>query len=214
MKKVKRAYNYEDISRKKFESITIQEEWKKHLGSPQLGNSQWIVYGDSGHGKTSYLLQLVKMLCVFYRVHYNTLEEGMKKSFKMALERSNIKSVKSQFVFSQETLEELTIRLDRPRQPRIVIIDSVQYFFRGCKAQDYFDFISKFPNTTFIWVSGIEGSKPKGAVANEIYYDCDIRVKVENFEAIMEKNRFEAYGSHIIWEEGYERNQMKLLSKG
>lgn len=214
MKKVKRAYNYEDISRKKFESIKIHEDWIAHLGSPQLGNSQWIVCGDSGHGKTSYLLQLAKMLCEYYRVHYDTLEEGMKKSFKMALERSNIKSVKSQFIFSQETLEELTARLDRPRQPRIVIIDSIQYFFRGRKVQDYFNFIEKFSNTTFIWVSAIRGNLPTGAVAEAIYYDCDIRVHVENFEATMEKNRFEAYGSYIIWEEGYQRSQTKLLLKG
>lgn len=214
MKKVKRAYSYEDISRKKFESIKIHEDWEAHLGSPQLGNSQWIVYGDSGHGKTSYLLQLAKMLCAFYRVHYDTLEEGMKKSYQMALERSNIKSVKSKFVFSQETLKELTVRLDRNRRPRIVIVDSIQYFFRGCKVQDYFNFIEKFPNITFIWVSSIKGRLPAGAIAEAIYYDCDIRIKIENFEAIMEKNRFEAYGSHIIWEEGYQRSQTKLLSKG
>ncbi|MGG5507929.1 MULTISPECIES: AAA family ATPase [unclassified Myroides] len=214
MKKVKRAFNYEDISRKKFESIKIHEDWEAHLGSPQLGNSQWIVCGDSGHGKTSYLLQLAKMLCASYRVHYDTLEEGMKKSFKMALERSNIKSVKSKFIFSQETLEELTVRLDRPRQPKIVIIDSVQYFFRGCKVQDYFNFIEKFQNTTFIWVSAIRGNLPMGAVAEAIYYDCDIRVNVRKFEAVIEKNRFEAYGSYIIWEEGYQRSQTKLLLKG
>lgn len=213
--KIKRAYNYEDISRKQFKSIAVDSAWTAHLGSPQLGNSQWLVFGDSGHVKTSYILQLVKMLCdVGYKVHYNTLEEGMKKSFKMALERSNIKAVKGKFSFGQESLEELTQRLARPRQPKIIIIDSVQYFFRGKKAQDYFDFIGKFTNTTFIWISGVEGNKPKGAIANDIYYDCDIRIKVEHFEAVVDKSRFEAYGSHIIWEQGYQNNQVKLLTKG
>ena len=86
---VKRAYSYEDINRIIFKTIEINEEWKPHLGEPQLGNSHWLIFGDSGHGKTSYVLQIVKMLCQnCQRVHYNTAEEGLKKSFKMALFRS------------------------------------------------------------------------------------------------------------------------------
>ena len=87
---VKRAYSYEDINRIIFKTIEINEEWKPHLGEPQLGHSHWLIFGDSGHGKTSYVLQIVKMLCQnSQRVHYNTAEEGLKKSFKMALKRNN-----------------------------------------------------------------------------------------------------------------------------
>ncbi len=212
--KVQRAHSYEDISSQKFKIIPIQKEWLGHLGEPQLGNSHWLVYGESGHGKTSYVLQIVKMLTEFEKVHYNTLEEGMKQSFKLALKRNNMKIVASKFNFHQEDLEELTKRLDRRRQPKIVVIDSVQYFFRGKQLKHYFDFINKFQNTTFIWVSGADGKKPKGSIANDIYYDADIVINVKDFEAIVMKNRFEAYESRIIWKEGNEQRNIELITQG
>lgn len=215
MAKIRRAYSYEDISTKRFALLPIEEEWKPHIGAPELGNSSWLVYGESGQGKTSYVLQLVKMLCNIYgKVHYNTLEEGMKETFKKALNRNNMKSVKSKFTFQQESFEELSKRLDRPRQPKVVVIDSVQYFFRGKKMKDYFEFKERFKNTTFIWISGADGKNPKGAIASDIFYDSDIVVQVVSFEAIVMKNRYEAYENRIIWKEGFEKRNVELVTKG
>lgn len=211
---VKRAYSYEDIDRITFETIEVSEDWKPHLGEPQLGNSHWLVYGGSGEGKTSYVLSAVRMLCQNdQKVHYNTTEEGLKKSFKMALKRNNLKGVKG-FNYQQENLIQLLERLMRKKQARIVVIDSVQYFFRGMQSKHYFDFISKFTNTTFIWISGADGNKPKGKIADDIYYDADIVIHIKDFEAIVEKNRFEAYEPKIIWDEEYNKRRMKLLKQG
>ncbi|WP_281233466.1 AAA family ATPase [Flavobacterium gelatinilyticum] len=214
MIKVPRAYSYEDIERIKFKTIKVDEEWQEHLGEPQLGNSHWLVYGGSGHGKTSYTLQVVKQICQNSQpVHYNTSEEGMKKGFKMALIRNNMKGV-SGFNYHQENIAQLTARLSRQRQPKIVVIDSVQYFFRKLRSEHYFDFISQFQNTTFIWISGADGKKPKGKIADDIYYDADIVVNVTDYQAIIEKNRFEAYEPRLIWQKGYNDRQVKLLEKG
>jgi hypothetical protein len=212
---VQRARTIEDIERINFKEIKISEDWKPHLGEPQLGNSHWLVYGGSGDGKTSYVLQIAKMICQNNQaVHYNTGEEGMKKSFKMALSRNNMKSVKNNFKYHQEGYFELTQRLSKKRQAKIVVIDSVQYFFRGKQSKHYFDFISKFKDTTFIWISGIDGKKPRGKIAEDIYYDADIVVNVKNFEAIVEKNRFEAYENRIIYQVGYNERNLILLQKG
>lgn len=214
MIKVPRAYSYEDIERITFKNIKVDDEWKEHLGEPQLGNSHWLVYGGSGHGKTSYVLQVVKQICAQnQKVHYNTSEEGMKKGFKLALKRNNMKGV-SGFNYHQENMEQLTARLVRKRQPKIVVIDSVQYFFRKKRSEHYFEFISQFHDTTFIWISGADGKKPKGIIADDIYYDADIVVNVTDYQAVIEKNRFEAYGPRFIWEEGYNERKMKLLQKG
>jgi len=211
---VKRAYSYEDINRILFKTIEINEEWKPHLGEPQLGNSHWLIFGDSGHGKTSYVLQIVKMLCQnSQRVHYNTAEEGIKKSFKMALKRNNLKGVLG-FNYHQESFSQLSERLNRKRQAKIVVIDSVQYFFRGLQSKHYFEFINQFKDTTFIWVSGADGKKPRGKIAEDIYYDADIVVNVKDFEANIEKNRFEAYDSRVIWQQGFNERQLKLVQKG
>ena len=72
----------------------------------------------------------MKEICKSQKVHYNTLEEGTKLSFKKALERSNIKSANSKFTYQKENLTELTARLDRKNQAKVIVIDSVQYFFR------------------------------------------------------------------------------------
>jgi archaellum biogenesis ATPase FlaH len=214
MIKVPRAYSYEDIERIKFKTIKIDEEWKEHLGEPQLGNSHWLVYGGSGQGKTSYVLQAVKQICVnSQKVHYNTSEEGMKKGFQMALKRNNMKGVPG-FNYHQENIDQLTARLIRQRQPKIVVIDSVQYFFRKMRTEHYFDFISKFQDTTFIWISGADGEKPKGQIANDIYFDADVVVKVKHYQAVVEKNRFEAYEPRIIWQQGYNEKKFKLLEEG
>jgi predicted ATP-dependent serine protease len=214
MIKVPRAYSYEDIERIKFKTIKTTEEWKPHLGEPQLGNSHWIVYGGSGHGKTSYVLQVVKQICnQNQKVHYNTSEEGLKKGFHMALKRNNMKGVPG-FNFQKENLAELTARLSRQRQPKIVVIDSVQYFFRKKTTEHYFDFVNKFQDTTFIWISGADEDKLKGAVADDIKFDADIIVKVKNYKAEIIKNRFEAYESRVIWQQGHDERMAKILQKG
>lgn len=214
MAKVPRAHSYEDIERIKFKTIKVDSEWQEHLGEPQLGNSHWLVYGGSGQGKTSYVLQAVKQMCLnSQKVHYNTSEEGMKKGFQMALKRNNMKGV-SGFNYHQESIDQLTARLSRQRQPKIVVIDSVQYFFRKKRGEHYFEFISQFQNTTFIWISGADGKKPKGKIADDIYYDADIVINVSDYNAVVEKNRFEAYEPRVIWQQGYDERQANILQKG
>ena len=75
-------------------------------------------------------------------------------------------------------------------------------------------FINQFKDTTFIWVSGADGKKPRGKIAEDIYYDADIVVNVKDFEANIEKNRFEAYDSRVILQQGFNERQLKLLQKG
>lgn len=216
MAKTSKAYAYGDIDKRKFKTITIKDtDWSEHLGEPELGNSSWFIYGESGDGKTTYALQIVKMLCQNgYKVHYNTLEEGMKQSFKLALKENNMNAVKEKFSYHQETLELLSNRLSRKRQAKIIVVDSAQYFFRGMRTQAYFDFIAQHKDTTFIWMSGAEGKTPIGKVAQDIYYDADICIQVKDFQAIVRKNRFRAYKHRIIWEQGYNDRQLILLQKG
>lgn len=212
--KVPRAKTYEDLSRKKFKEIILPEDWKPHLGVPQLGDSSWAIRGESGQGKTSYALQLAKAIAEKQKIHYNTLEEGTKKSFQMALQRENIKLIKSRFTYEKESVKQLIARLDRNRQPRIVIIDSAQYFFRGKKGQDFLNFVEKLSNTTFIWIVQTEKGKVRGAVASDIVFHSDIVIDVENFQATVYKNRFEAYEPRIINLDKYNERTEKLILKG
>lgn len=207
---VKRAYSYEDISRKRFNLLDFQGEWKDHIGKPEVSGS-WIVYGLSGNGKTSYVMQLVKYLCLFGRVHYNSLEEGMRQSFKHALERNNIKSVGNKFTFQSESYDDLIRRLDRKRMPKIIVIDSLQYFFRKKRLDHYFELLNKFPNTLFIFISHAKGSSPKGELADDIRFHSDVKLHVKDFMCTVETSRFGGSEPYLIWKEGYEQRQLKLL---
>lgn len=211
---VPRAKSYEDLSRAVFKEIKLGDEWTEHLGVPQLGNSSWAICGASGDGKTSYALQIVKEIAKTQKVHYNTLEEGTKKGFKMALERENIKAIKSKFTYEKESLEQLTARLKRPKQPKIVVIDSAQYFFRRKNTNHFIEFIEQFKNTTFIWICQMESGKVKGSVASDIVFESDIVIDVQDFEAKIRKNRFMAYKPRIINHEKYNERKAIVLQKG
>ncbi len=89
---MKKAYTYEDIAKAKFKMIALQGEWLRHLGRMQRSGSI-LIMGDSGHGKTSYALQLMKALCQIEKVFYNSVEEGLKASFKRNLDLNGLKSV-------------------------------------------------------------------------------------------------------------------------
>ncbi|AMA49436.1 P-loop NTPase family protein [Flavobacterium covae] len=213
------------LIQKKFSEILIESpKWKAHLGNPEkpkpatktknnpnvkITKTGWFVFGDSGHGKTTYMLMMAKELAKKYKVHYNTLEEGDKKSFQTALIRAGLNDSKN-FQFAQENLEELSTRLRQKKQPKIVFIDSVQYFFRGKQFSQYEKFIEEFNDTLFIWVSGAVGKIPKGKLADDIRYDCDIVNYIKDFRAEIRKNRFEATAPFVIWEEGYNQRMLEL----
>lgn len=212
--KISKAYSYADIERMNFKTLPFEGIWYDHIGTPQLGGS-WIVWGGSGNGKTSYLLQLTKYICQFEKVHIDTLEEGLRLSFKNALIRENMKSVENRFNFHNEDYEALTKRLNRKRMPKVVIIDSLQYFFRKKNLSHYWALLDAFPTTTFIFNSHAKGGEPKGDLADAIRYHSDVKIHVKDFCANVQTSRFGGNNEpYIIWQKEYERRQLKLVNKG
>ncbi|MBO4233877.1 AAA family ATPase [Riemerella anatipestifer] len=212
---IPRYYTHNDIENAKFNELEFTGEWLRHLGTPERASSI-LIYGASGHGKTSYALQFMKYLCGFGKVFYNTVEEGMKASFKRSLRLNNLKLVSSKYVFQSEQYDDMVKRLDRKRQPKIVFIDSVQYCFRGKKDKDYFNLVEKFPTTLFVFISQMSKGMPKGAVADAIMWDSQAVIKVEDFKAYVEKSRCggDELTPYIINQQKAEEREIKLLKKG
>ncbi|WP_052910344.1 AAA family ATPase [Riemerella anatipestifer] len=206
--KVPPAFSYKDIAKRKFNTMKFEGDWLNLIGEPEVSGC-WIIWGLSGNGKTRFALQLAKYLTQFQKVFYNTLEEGMKLSFRKALEANNMQSVGSRFSFYSDDLEQLKARLRKERSPNIIFIDSLQYL--SASREDLKALLNEFKNKLFIFISHAQGSQPKGEVADEIRYHSDVKIRVHKFLASpAETTRYGGNKPMIIWEEGYRKENVIL----
>lgn len=177
----KRAVSIANLISTNFEIMKFTEQWLEAFGEPEM-NGVWIVWASSGNGKTSFCLQLAKYLTQFAIVAYDSLEEGVRQSFKQAVVRTGLKDVSRRFVLlHREPMSELKERLRKRRSPRIVFIDSFQY--TGMTKKEYIALKEEFPNKLFIFISHAEGKEPSGKVAKFVRYDADIKIRVEGYKA-------------------------------
>ena len=182
----KRAFNVKDLLNKKFEIMPFTGSWEESFGKPCKQFSM-MIYGGSGEGKTDLAIQYSKYLTNFGKVAYNSIEEGISHTLKMAMARNNMEQVADKFqILDKENLSEMTKRLRKQRSPDYLVIDSIQYL-RMTK-DEYFNFKNEFyPKKGIIYISHIEKGSLKGALARDIWYDVDIQVPVEGFKAFPKK---------------------------
>lgn len=204
--RVKKAKSITDLYKQNFKTFDFKGVFKDSFGLPET-NGSWLIWGESANGKTDLTLQLCKMLSAFKKVHYNTLEERGRESFRLACIRNNMEACGSKFSYECEDYETLRARLRKKRSAKIVVIDSVQYL-RITETQ-YKELIREFPDVLFIFVSHAKGTMPKGAVADAIRYDADVKINVKNFVASIQ-SRFGGNKPYIIWEEGARNAELKL----
>ena len=211
---IPRAYTYEDLARKKYKTIDLSPQWADHLGKVERSGSL-LIYGDSGHGKTTDALQLMKELCQKEKVLYNSLEECGSLSLIENLDRYGLKQYRKRYTVQKEYVDKMMLRLDRPQQPKIVFIDSIQECFDGKPASLYNKLIEAFPNTLFIGISQTDSKgKPKGAVANKFYWLSQNRIYVKDFRAYIEKTRTGAneLEPYLISAEKAQQRDFKLYN--
>lgn len=176
-----RALSYKNIEEYKPVELEFTGKWEASFGRPEVKGS-WLVWGNSGHGKTRFTLQLCKYLCQFGKVVYNSLEEGLSKSMQNAIIQVGMKETGRRFIFlDMESLADLERRLEKRKSPDVVIIDSLQYFRMTQK--DYDRFKKKFPNKLFVFISHAKGKEPKGSIAESIRYDAFVKVWIEGYTA-------------------------------
>ena len=70
---MKRALNVRDILSKKYETFPFEGKWREAFETPER-TGVWFIWGASGNGKTSFVMQLCKELCKYDRVAFNSLE--------------------------------------------------------------------------------------------------------------------------------------------
>lgn len=178
----------------KYETMAFDGAWRDAFGTPER-RGVWIIWGNSGNGKTSFALQLAKYLCRFGRVAYDSLEEGACLTMQEAMRRENMMEVNKKFLLiDNENMEELGIRLSRQKSPDIVVIDSFQY--TQMNYRQYIAFKERHKRKLLIFISHADGKLPNGRAAKSLMYDASLKIYIEGFRAFS-KGRFIGPVGHI-----------------
>ena len=198
------------IGKTKFLAVDFEGEWLKSFGRPELSGS-WLVYGGSGSGKTTFMLQIAKYLTKFSKGAYDSIEQGLTLSFQKAWERTNMIEVGNRFTLieKESTKKDIWNRMSKRNSPNILIIDSVNYML-GFGQKDYMNLLNNFPNKLFIFVAHEKAKRPMGMIANFIRYNSDIKIHVEGYKAFIttrfeDSEKGEGGEPYVIWKEGAEK---------
>lgn len=199
---LKRAKTVTDILKKKFPIFEFDGEWKDAFDCPARGGL-WFIWGDSGNGKTSFVLQLIKYMNRFDKVLFNSLEEGDAYTLQRGINLIGMDGVESKVQVVMDNIDELTERLQRKNSRNIVFIDSFQYLFIGLKRM--LELKKAFPKKTFIVVSQADGKRPSGKPAQRVMYDASLKIYVDGYTALSKGRYMGSKGYYVIWPEGAAR---------
>ncbi len=198
---MKRAFTVSNLINKKFNTMEFDGAWLESFGCPER-SGHWTAWGQSGSGKTTFLLMLAKYLTNFDRVIYNTKEEGISQSLQLAIDRIGIDGIKpGKLLFTDETLPEQTIRLQKKKSPNIIIDDSIQEM--NFTKAEYLEFKKLFPNKLFIWISQStpNGKHPSNNIGQFIRHASSVKINILGYVAFI-TSRYEGRKPFVIWEEG------------
>lgn len=185
------------------ETLGLTGAWAEAFGEPERVGV-WFIWGKSGNGKSSFVMQLCKELTKFGRVAYDSLEEGAGLTMQNALRRYGMADVNRRFqVLDCEPVSDLGERMDRRKSPDFYVIDSFQYTQMSYK--EYQSFKEVHRDKLLIFVSHADGHNPDGRSAKKVMYDASLKIYVEGFRAFS-KGRFFGPASYFtIWDEGAAR---------
>jgi hypothetical protein len=198
---VKRSLTVNDILSKKYKTFPFEGEWADAFDQPER-SGRWFIWGNSGNGKTSFVMQLCKELCRFDTVLYVSLEEGASLTMQKNLLRFGMGECGSRFSVIKESMEALCNRLRRRKSPSIIVVDSFQY--TRMTYADYIRLKEEFPQKLFIFISHASGKNPKGDAAVSLMYDADLKIWIEGYKAFSKGRYIGHTGEFVIWEQGME----------
>ena len=185
-------------------TITLSGEWGACIGE-MARHGVVFIWGNSGNGKTSAIMQLCRELAIGQGMKglFLSLEEGYDVSIQNAIRRFGMQECKSRFqVIDSCSLQELTERLSKPRSEEFVVIDSIQYMDLSYK--QYKAFKERFRGKLIILISHADGKQPEGRAARAIRYDAGLKIWIEGYKAFSKGRYIGPKGEAVIWKKGAE----------
>lgn len=198
-----RALTVKEVLRRKHETFPFEGRWAAAFGQPER-TGVWFIWGNSGNGKSSFVMQLCKELCKYDRVVYDSLEEGSSLTMLQSLARHGMQDVERRFnLLNAEPMEELMERLRRRKSWNVAVIDSFQY--TQMTYRDYIRMKEQNKDKLLIFISHAGGCMPRGSAAVSVMYDAALKIWVEGFKAFSKGRFFGNTGEYTIWDEGAAR---------
>ena len=193
------AKGVREIRSMKFDTLDFDGPWHDAFDIPER-RGVWFIWGNSGNGKTSFVMQLCKYLCRFGRVAYNSMEEGACLTMQNTLRRFGMMEVNRRFLLiDNEPIEQLSLRMKRQKSPDFVVIDSFQY--ARMSYRQYIQFKEKHKNKLIIFISHAKGTLPTGRPAQDVMFDASLKIYVEGYRAFSKGRFIGSVGHYDIWPE-------------
>lgn len=193
------AKGVREVLSMKFDTFPFSGAWYDAFGTPER-RGIWIIWGNTGSGKTSFVMQLCKELCKYGRVAYDSLEEGACLTMQNSLKRFNMQEVSGKFLLLDvEPIDQLCLRMKRQKSPDFVVIDSLQY-----TQLTYAQFIKikeAYRNKLIIFISHASGTNPDGRVAKKVAFDAALKIYVEGKRAFSKGRFIGPVGHFDVWPE-------------
>ena len=196
-----RALSVNDLLNKKYDLMAFEGEWRDAFAQPERCGV-WFIWGNSGNGKTSFLLQLMKYLTGFGRVLFNSLEEADSHTLQSGMFREGMRGVKGLNIV-RENAAEFSERLCKKRSADIVVIDSFQHF--GLNYRQYISFKEANAGRLIIFTSHANGKNPAGRSATSVMYDATMKIWVEGYRAYSKGRYIGAKEFYTVWEDGADK---------
>lgn len=207
---MKKALTVANVINQKVTLIAFSEHANplyQAFGNPQ-NKGIWFVWGGSGSGKSSLILDITKAFCKDLKAIHNELEEDLDDvDFIGRLKMKNMQDVKDNFLTAQYDHDELCQYLDKRDSPKVVVINSASYFFKDL--QQYYDFARKYKRKKIIIISGMaKGNNPYSELETKIMYDANKKIFCSAYLASCKGRTIGPNGgTYIIWQEGYEKTR-------
>lgn len=193
------AKGVREVLSMKFPTLDFDGRFYEAFGKPER-RGVWFIWGNTGNGKTSFVMQLCKYLCRFGRVAYNSMEEGACLTMQNTLHRFGMMEVNRRFLLiDNESPEQFNLRLHRQKSPDIAVIDSYQY--TQMTYRQYIEFKEANRNKLLIFISHASGHLPTGRSAKSVMFDASLKIYVEGYRAFSKGRFIGPKGHYDIWPE-------------
>ena len=198
-----RALTVKEILSRKRQTFPFAGKWADAVGRPER-KGVWFIWGRSGNGKTSFVMQLIEELCKYDRVAFDSMEEGDSLSMRQKLVRHGLGTVGSRLhLLNAEPIDDQKERLARRKSYNIIVIDSFQD--TQMSYREYIQFKELNRDKLIIFTSHAKGSLPRGTSAEGVMYDATLKIWVEGFKAFSKGRFIGPTGEFTIWDEGAAR---------